>query len=93
MNQGTFSDYHLESGYVEDLVVYAGYSFNNPNGIDRCGLYADINIVSTATNAGNGSRLSWFSTLTTCKITIMLQLLQLCMVWLLSLGAILIRIL
>lgn len=53
-----FWDYHLESGYVEDLVVYAGYSFNSPSGIDRCGLYADINVPWNITNAGNGSRLS-----------------------------------
>ena len=39
-------------------MVHVGYQFNSPSGTNRCGLYACINTVWIATNAGNGSRLT-----------------------------------
>lgn len=87
MNQGTFSDYH-GSGDSSDLYVY-GDPFSAES---MAGIFTDDDI---SFNYGKTlcSRLSWFSTLTTCKIIINLQLLQPYMVWLMSMLAILILIL
>ena len=63
MNQGTFSDYHFFS--VGKLTDYydTGTSFVETRGALFTAHIAD----DTWIKAGNrGSRLSWFSTLTTC---------------------------
>lgn len=94
MNQGTFSDYHWGGDFVLekstfDLVTGGEYTVS----VDY-GLYIEgHSCPSLNWELGKCSRLSWFSTLSTCKIIIMLQLLQLRMVWLMSMVAILIRIL
>ena len=97
MNQGTFSDYHApETANRTDCVVYVGGWWIDDYWIkakDTPGLFCVSNYQVDSSDHVYCSRLSWFSTLTTCKIIINLQLLQPYMVWLMSMLAILILIL
>ena len=103
MNQGTFLDYHYEDGTAGPsyhAVEYLAGEYWQHDTI--CGIFECASNVCfrgpdsyVLYAAYAGSRLSWFSTLTTCKIIIiiMLQLLRPRIDWLMSMVAILIRIL